>query len=140
MGKALLAVADEIIERHSGDLLGDAAFDAAKELLSFAELANLQVRVDINQTLSFKDSLLAATGKIFSAVSLWSAARSEEHWGDVQSILAQLLNCGTRSAALALKLITESARQHMQECDAAISDPDGPPGQRDANMSKSPRP
>lgn len=122
--QALMAIADEVIERHSGDLLGDTAFATAKSMLAFAELANLQARTDINDTLSFKASLRAATGKIFSAVSSWSAARSEEQWGDVQSILAQLLNCGMHSVSLAVKLITESIRPHMRECDSAVCDAD----------------
>lgn len=78
LGKLLLSTAGDIVECHASDILGDIAFDAAFNMLQLATVGTMRVRVNMQETISFKAASRKIIGKVLSAVSIRSPSRSEE--------------------------------------------------------------
>jgi hypothetical protein len=84
----MVSTAEDVIERHSSDILGDNSFSEAKQLVAFGSTDMLKVQGVIAETEKSHLHIPACGGKLLAAIRTWSASRLEEQWEDVQSVVS----------------------------------------------------
>lgn len=112
IGKHALSVSEELVQRHSTDLLADGSFSAGMSLVSEATSDKLSLNQDLSKAKSWLRLIPAAGAKLTSALTSWSRVRLEEQLEHFQAFLENLTGIIEHAAALITTVVTEPTRGH----------------------------
>lgn len=123
LGEACIQAATDIVERNAGDLVAESTWKKAVAKASFTEAAELKAMMDVGRATARGDDLDECAGKILSALSTWSSARTEEMWATVSAfVFSSLLSEIRHTFGMAIKILFQTAGTNMQEADAQGSE------------------
>lgn len=118
LGDACVQAATDIVERNAGDLVADATWKKAIAMVAFAQPGALKPLVEVKSVVAWASEVDQCMGKILSALSTWSSARTEEMWAIVFSFVATDLVAIMRHAfGQAIKLIFKAGGADMHAAD-----------------------
>lgn len=93
VGKALLSKCDEVVERSSEDLVGDACLEAAADRLAVAAPRDrLESDADPKKYLVALSCIPFVLSKISGSIQSWSPIRMEEQWNKVEGLIDEIVN------------------------------------------------
>jgi hypothetical protein len=92
LGNLCINAAKDIVERQATDIIADNAFGVAKEVLAFCVIDPRSQIVGIEVAAGSLDRIREATVKLSASLNTWSAARKEEMFDDVISLIGTMVD------------------------------------------------
>lgn len=124
LGKHAMSVADDLVQRHSSDILADGTFQAGVALIQGARQEQLAASSDINEACTWLALIAEVGSKALSALISWSRLRLEEKWLDLQKFVADLLSILEHAAALATSIVVKNFGPCIEHIDQKLCDGD----------------
>lgn len=115
VGKYCRDRGDDLVRRHSHDLLADGAFEAASSLLEGSGIDSIADNETVSVAIDWLKLVPDCGSKVLSSWGDWSLMRKEERREDLVCILEKMVHVVEHSVALATGLVITAIRPFTED-------------------------